>query len=115
MNRCERKKKEIELKSIEMWPGRSFWKEVAKKIIRYWMVGQQSVSSFSQGGSTEEHRLFHCQEWYAVMRGIVEAWRKWEQKAKTSKKEWKWQRGVVEHPLWKPVDKRKFQNEDVGV
>ena len=25
--------------------------------------------------------------------------RKWEQKAKTSKKEWKWQRGIVAHPL----------------
>ena len=34
---------------------------------------------------TEKHRLYHCP--------------KWEQKAGTSKKEWKWQRGIVPHPL----------------
>ena len=28
-----------------------------------------------------------------------EAFRKWEQKAGTSKKEWKWRRGIVKHPL----------------
>ena len=27
------------------------------------------------------------------------AFRKLEQKARTSKEEWKWQRGIVEHPL----------------
>ena len=30
---------------------------------------------------------------------VPEAFRKWEQKAETSKKEWKWQRGLVTHPL----------------
>ena len=44
---------------------------------------------------TEKHRLYHCPEWHAARRGIPEAFRKWEQKAKTSK----WQRGIVEHPL----------------
>ena len=44
---------------------------------------------------TEEHRLYHCPEWYEVRREIPEAFRKWEQKARTSKKEWKWQRGIV--------------------
>ena len=34
-----------------------------------------------------------------VRREISEASRKWEQKARTSKKERKWQRGVVTHPL----------------
>ena len=49
--------------------------------------------------STEEHRMYHCPEWCEVRREIPEAFRKWEQKAKTSKKEWKWQRGIVAHPL----------------
>ena len=30
---------------------------------------------------------------------IPEVFRKLEQRARTSKKEWKWQRGIVEHPL----------------
>ena len=37
--------------------------------------------------------------WYEVRRENPEAFRKWEQKARTSKKEWKWQRGIVTHPL----------------
>ena len=39
-------------KSIAMWPGRSFWKELGrkKKAIRYWVVGYQSVSSLPDGG-----------------------------------------------------------------
>ena len=48
---------------------------------------------------TEKHRLCQCSEWYETRREIPESFRKWEQKAKTSKKEWKWQRGLVAHPL----------------
>ena len=48
---------------------------------------------------TEKHRLYHCPEWYDVIREIPEVFRKLEQKARTSKKEWKCQRGIVEHPL----------------
>ena len=38
-------------------------------------------------------------EWYEVRRVIPDAFRKWEQKTRTSKKEWKWQRGIAEHAL----------------
>ena len=48
---------------------------------------------------TEKHRLYRCREWYEARREIPEAFRKWEQKARTSKKEWKWQSGIVTHPL----------------
>ena len=48
---------------------------------------------------TEKHKLHHCPEWYELRRVIPEAFRKWEQKARTSKKEWTWQRGTVSHPL----------------
>ena len=48
---------------------------------------------------TEKHRLYHCPEWHAVRRDIPEPFRKCEQKAKTSKKEWKWPRGTVAHLL----------------
>ena len=38
---------------------------------------------------TEKHRLYHCPEWHEIRRKIPEALSKWEQKARTSKKEWK--------------------------
>ena len=44
-------------------------------------------------------RLCHCPEWYEVKREMPEAFRKWEQKSQTSKKEWKWHRGTVTHLL----------------
>ena len=47
---------------------------------------------------TEKHMLYHCPERNEVRREISEAFRKWEQKVRTSM-EWKWQRGSVEHPL----------------
>ena len=40
---------------------------------------------------TEKHKLYHCLEWHEVRRRIPEAFRKWEQTARASKKEWKWQ------------------------
>ena len=48
---------------------------------------------------TEKHRLYHSPELYEVKREIPEAFRKWEQKARTSKNERKWHRGIVTHPL----------------
>ena len=48
---------------------------------------------------TEKHRPYHCPVWCEIRREIPEAFSKWEQKARTSKKEWKWQRGLVAHPL----------------
>ena len=48
---------------------------------------------------TEKHMPYHCPKWLTVRRHIPEGFRKWEQKAKTWKKEWKWQRGTVVHPL----------------
>ena len=48
---------------------------------------------------TEKHSLHHCPGWNEVRCQVLEACRKWEQNAKTSKKEWKWQRGIVTHSL----------------
>ena len=60
-------------------------------------VSQCQACQMEEG--TEKHRLHHCPERHAVRRDIPESFRKWEQKARTSKKEWKWQRGIVAHPL----------------
>ena len=85
-------------------------RNVARKI--FWEGGWTQKRLFDIGWSdisqcqscqmeegTEKHRLYYCPEWHADGRSIPEGFRQWEQKAKTSKKEWKWQRGTVEHPL----------------
>ena len=59
----------------------------------------RSMSSLPDGGRHKEHMLYHCPELYEVRREIPEASRKWEQKVRTSKKEWKWQRRIVVHLL----------------
>ena len=38
---------------------------------------------------TDKRRLHHCPDWHEVRREIPEAFRKWQQKARTSKKEGK--------------------------
>ena len=54
-------------------------------------ISQCQACQMEEG--TENHRRFHCPEWHAVRRDILDVFTKWEQKAKTSTKEWKWQRG----------------------
>ena len=50
--------------------------------------------------------------WFEVRRQIPEAPRKWEQKAKISKKEWNWQRGIVSHPpIESPWNRASFSVE----
>ena len=48
---------------------------------------------------TEKHRLYHCPEWYEVSQEIPQAFRKWGQKSRASKKQWMWQRGILTHLL----------------
>ena len=55
-------------------------------------VGWSDVSqcqACQKAESTEKHRLYQNSERHAVRREIPETFRKWEQKVKTSKKEWK--------------------------
>ena len=64
---------------------------------------------------TEKHRLYHCPEWNEIDE-IPEAFKKWEQEARTSKKEWKWQRGIATHPLSESQWNRgHFSMKKVGV
>ena len=82
-----KKEKEIGLKSIE-WLGRSFWKEVGRKKRLFdieWSDNSQCQACQREEG-TEKHRLYNCPEWHAVVRGIPEAFRKWEQRRKHQRK-----------------------------
>ena len=53
----------------------------------------------SKVGGTEKHRLYHCPCWKEDRNQIPEELGKWEQRAKTSKKDGKWERGITSHPL----------------
>ena len=84
-----------------MRPERSSWNEVGLE--RGYSILAGSDISKCQAcqvyDGTQKHRLYHCSEWHEIRREIPEAFRKWEQMAKTSKKELKWQRGTVAHPF----------------
>ena len=53
-----------------------------------WSNGNKCQGCYQEEG-TEKHILYRCSSWNEVRRQIPEAFRKWEQKARTSKKEWK--------------------------
>ena len=60
---------------------------------------KKRMPSLPEGGRHRKAQAPHCPELYEVRRGNPEGFRKWEQKAKNLKKEWKWQRGMVALPL----------------
>ena len=97
---CERRRTKSGLINVETLPhkinsGREW---VQKKLFDIGWSDKSACQACHKEEGTEMHRLHHCPEWYEVRREIPEAFRKWEQKACTSKKEWKWQRGIVTHP-----------------
>ena len=63
---------------------------------------------------SEKHRLYHCPEWHEVRRGIPDAFRKWEQKARTSK-EWKCKEVLLRIHSVKANGTGPLQYEKVGV
>ena len=92
----------------ETWTERH--RNVARKIFleggwtqkKLFCIGWTDISrcqTCHMEASTKTHRLHHCPERHEVRPDLPEAFRKWEQKAKMSKKEWKWQRCFVLHPL----------------
>ena len=94
-------------KTKEVWTETH--RNVAKKMVleswvqeRLFDIGlsdESECQACHKEEGTEKHRLYHSQGWNEARRGIPEAFRNWEQKARTSKKEWKWQRGTVTQRL----------------
>ena len=69
---------------------------VQKRLFDIGWSNESKCQACHKEEGTEDHRLYHCSGWNEVRRQIR---RKWEQKERTSKKEWKWQRGNVTHLL----------------
>ena len=96
-----------ELEMQDSWVGR-------KRDCSWSYVSQCQACQLEEG--TEKHRLYHCPGWYEIRWEIPETCRKCEQQVKSSRREWKWQRGVVEHPLresqWTRVQFRLGFGED---
>ena len=89
---------------------------VQKRLFDIGWSDESKYQACHKEAGPEKHRLYHCPEWNEVRREIPEALRKWEQKARTSKKEWTWQRGIVTHPPSESQWNRGLlQDEKVGV
>ena len=73
----------------------------AEKIVRHWLV---RLSRMQKEEGTEKHSFYRCPCWREVRNLIPEKLSEWEQKDKTSKKDWRWQRGITSHSVsevWK--------------
>ena len=64
---------------------------VQKRLFDFGWSNESKCQACHKEGGTGKHRLYHRPEWNEVRREIP------EQKARTSKEEWKWQRGIVTH------------------
>ena len=53
------------------------------------------MSSLPDGGRYRKARALPLSRMARDQKEIPEVFRKWEQKARTSKEEWKWQRGIL--------------------
>ena len=88
-------------KSIAMWPERSSWKEVGRKrdystlagrisvnvkLARWWKAQRSTGSTTAQSGMKADGKFQRPSK-------------SWSKKQEPQKKEWKWQRGIVLHPL----------------
>ena len=86
----------------------------AYESIRYWLVGCQSLSKLARRRKAQKSTGSTTAQNGTRSDGRPEAFRKWEEKGKTSKKEWKWQRGIVEHPLsesqWRKWESEKHKS-----
>ena len=72
---------------------------VQKKLYDSGWSDESDCQACHKEEGTEKHSLYHCPERHECRREIPEAFSKWKQETETSKKERKWQRGIVTHPL----------------
>ena len=111
-------------KTKEGWTERH--RNVARKLVleggwvqkRLFDIGwsdESECQACHEEKGTEKHRLYHCPEWHQIIMEIPEAFRKWEQKARTSNKEWMRQRGIVEDPPSESMEHGPLQYGKVGV
>ena len=83
--------------------GNWLWKEDGCRTGMYdigWSDGEKCRGCDKEEG-TEKHRLYHCPCLKQVRNQFPEKLGNWEQRVKTSKKGWKWQRGITSYPQLK--------------
>ena len=72
---------------------------VQQRLFDFGWSNERECQACHKTKGTEKRRLYYCPEPHEIRIEIPEAFRKWEQTAKTSKKEWKWHKGIVVHLL----------------
>ena len=97
---CGRRGMKIGLKNIEMLRRSYCCKDAGCRNDSSTKVGRMKVSAKPDTRKKEQRSTGSTTAQNGTKSDeIPEVFRKWEQKARTSKQEWKWQRGIVEHPL----------------
>ena len=95
-------------KTNEVWTDKH-WNVTRKRLVegalvkkRLYDIGwsdEKKCRGCNKEEGTEKHRLYHCPCWRAVRNQIPEKLGKREQRANTSKKDWRWQRGITSYLL----------------
>ena len=88
---------------------------VQKKLYEIGWSDESECEACHQEKGTEKHRFFHCQSGTKSDGKFPEAFRKWEQKAETSKKEWthplcesQWNRGHSSMKKWESEEHKSW-------
>ena len=71
----------------------------AEKIVRHWLVGRKECGGSYKEEVTEKDGLHLCPSCREVRNQIPAELGKRDQRAKTLKDNWKWQRGITAYPL----------------
>ena len=78
--------------------------------------GESKCQTCHHEEGTEKHRLYHCPEWYEVRMEIPEDFRKWAQKARTSKERVEVaKRYRHASSQWKPMEQEPLKCGKMGV
>ena len=98
---CRRRRRKYGLKDIEKLQENYFRKEARRRKDSSTSVGRRKVNAkpITRRKAQKSTGSTIAQNGTKSDGGSQKLPRKWEQKAKTSKDEWKWQRGIVTHPL----------------
>ena len=98
---CDRKFRKDGQTSTVMFRRMLWWKEDGYKKSCMILAGQMKTKcqGCNKEEGTEKHRLYQCPCWKEVRGQVTEELEKCEQRARTSKKDRRWQRGITTHPL----------------
>ena len=100
-----------------MWRGSWLWKEDGCRKDYTTLIGRttRSVEDLTKKKARKKHGLHLCPSCREVRNQIPEQLGKREQRDKTSKDNWKWQKGITAHPLSEQSEAKPPDCAQVGI